>query len=56
MQVVKFSSKFCEQIKTLKEKGYSPVKAIVRHIIFWQEKDKDEEIKIFLLDVELSMK
>jgi len=50
-QVVKFSSKFCEQINVLKEKGYSPAKASVRHIVFWQEKDKDEEIKIVLPDV-----
>jgi len=50
-QVVKFSTKFCEQINKLKEKGYSPVKASVRHIVFWQEKDKDEEIKIILPDV-----
>jgi ATP-dependent DNA helicase RecQ len=55
-QVLKFSSKFREQINVLKEKGYSPIKAIVRHIVFWQDKDKKEEIKIILPDVELSKK
>jgi len=51
-QVLKFSSKFRQQINELKEKGYSPARAIVRHIVFWQGKDKEEEIKIILPDVE----
>jgi ATP-dependent DNA helicase RecQ len=50
-QVLKFSFSFCEQINELKEKGYSLTKAIVRHIVFWQGKDKEEEIKIILPDV-----
>jgi len=54
--VVKFSSKSCEQIKTLKKKGYSPLKVSVKHVIFWQEKDKDEEINIILLGLVFSMK
>jgi len=53
-QVVKFSSKFREQIKELLKKGYSPARAIVRHIVFWQGKDKEEEIKIILPDVVFS--
>jgi ATP-dependent DNA helicase RecQ len=55
-KVLKFSSKFRDQINALKEKGYSPTRAIVRHIVFWQDKDKKEEIKIILPDVELSKK
>jgi len=55
-RVLKFSSKFCDQINELKEKGYSPARAIVRHIVFWQNKDRDEEIKIILPDVEFSRK
>jgi len=55
-QVLKFSSKFCNQINELKKKGYLPVRAIVRHIVFWQDKDKEEEIKIILPDVEFSRK
>jgi ATP-dependent DNA helicase RecQ len=56
MQILKFSSKFREQIDKLKKKGYSPVKATVRHIVFWQDKEKDreDEIKIILPDVEFS--
>jgi len=54
--VLKFSSKFCDQINELKEKGYSPSKAIVRHIVFWQDKDRKEETKIILPDVEFSKK
>jgi ATP-dependent DNA helicase RecQ len=54
-QVLKFSSKFRDQLDALKEKGYSPTRAIVRHIVFWQDKDKkEEEIKIILPDVTLS--
>ena len=53
-QVVKFSSKFCNKINELKEKGYSPIKANIRHIVFWQDKDKEKEIKIILPDVEFS--
>jgi ATP-dependent DNA helicase RecQ len=53
-QVLKFSSKFCEQINELRKKGYSPARAIVRHIVFWQEKDTKKEIKIILPDLEFS--
>jgi ATP-dependent DNA helicase RecQ len=52
-QILKFSFSFCKQINELKEKGYSPTKAIVRHIVFWQAKEKKEEIKIVLPDLEL---
>jgi ATP-dependent DNA helicase RecQ len=53
-QVVKFSSKFCDRMEKLKAKGYFPVKASVRHIVFWQGKDREEEIKIVLPDIEFS--
>jgi ATP-dependent DNA helicase RecQ len=55
-QVLKFSYKFYGQIKTLKAKGYFPVKATVRHIVFWQGRDREDEIKIILPDIELSKK
>jgi ATP-dependent DNA helicase RecQ len=56
-QVLKFSSKFSKEIDKLKANGYSPARAIVRHIVFWQDKDKkEEEIKIILPDVEFSKK
>jgi ATP-dependent DNA helicase RecQ len=51
-QVLKFSSKFRNQINALREKGYFPVKAIIRHIVFWQDKENEKEIKIILPDVE----
>jgi len=51
-QIIKFSARFCSKIDELKEKGYSPVKAVIRHIIFWQGKDMENEIKIILPDVE----
>lgn len=51
-QILKFSSKFCERIEAYKLKGYKPTKALIRHIVYWQGKDKDKEIKIILPDVE----
>jgi len=51
-QVLKFSSKFREQINDLKNKKYSPTRAIIRHIVFWQGKDEEKETKIILPDLE----
>ena len=53
-QVLKFSKKFQGRIEALKAKGYSPSKAVVRHVLFWQGKDMEGEVKIFLPDVEFS--
>jgi ATP-dependent DNA helicase RecQ len=53
-KVLKYSSNFCKQINEQKEKGYSPVKAVIRHIVFWREKDKEKEIKIILPNVVFS--
>jgi ATP-dependent DNA helicase RecQ len=53
-QILKFSSKFSKEIDKLKANGYSPTRAIVRHIVFWQDKERDKEIKIILPDVILS--
>ena len=51
--ILKFSAKFRAQIKELQEKGYALVRAEVRHVVFWQGKDMDNEIKIVLPNVEL---
>ena len=53
-QILKFSSKFCGKIAELKTKNYIPVKATIRHVVFWQGKDKEEEVKIILPDIEFS--
>jgi ATP-dependent DNA helicase RecQ len=53
-QIVRFSNKFCEQMNAMKEKGYIPVKATVRHIVYWQGKDSVDEIKIILPNVKFS--
>ncbi|MCL1813493.1 MAG: RecQ family ATP-dependent DNA helicase [Treponema sp.] len=57
-QVLKFSSKFRDKIEKLKEKGYFPAKATIRHIVFWQDKEKnrEDEVKIILPDAEFSKK
>jgi ATP-dependent DNA helicase RecQ len=52
--VLKFSARFLAQVAELAEKGYTPVKATVRHIVFWQGKDMEKEIKIILPNVEFS--
>ncbi|MCL1992515.1 MAG: RecQ family ATP-dependent DNA helicase [Spirochaetes bacterium] len=53
-QVLKFSAGFCRKINDLKAKGYSPVKAAARHLVFWKGEDMENEIKILLPDVEFS--
>ena len=52
--IVKFSAKFNEQIEGLKARGYIPAKAFIRHIVFWQGKGADNEIKIILPNVEFN--
>ena len=51
-QILKFSSKFLALMNLLKEKGYSPAKATIRHIVFWRDKDKDDEVKVVLPEIE----
>ena len=53
-QIIKFSAKFCKKMNILKTKGYFPIKAYIRHIVFWKNKDIDDEIKIVLPNVEFS--
>jgi ATP-dependent DNA helicase RecQ len=52
--VVKYSSNFNIKIDELSAKGYAPVKAAVRHIVYWYDKDKDRESKIILPVIEFS--
>ena len=51
-QIAKFSKKFKEDIEKLKDKGYVPKIAKIRHVVFWQNKEKENEIKIILPDME----
>ncbi|MCL1809574.1 MAG: RecQ family ATP-dependent DNA helicase [Clostridiales bacterium] len=52
--VLKFSKKFLSRVEALKAKGYSPSKATVRHVLYWQGKGQMGEVKIFLPDIEFS--
>ena len=52
-QILKFSASFCSQMKELKEKGYAPVKAVIRHIVYWQGQDMEDETKIILPNIEM---
>ena len=53
-QILKFSSSFRMQMDKLKAKGYSPMKATVRHVVFWQGKDEKNEVKIILPNIVFS--
>jgi len=55
-QVLKFSEKFLSKMKKLIEKGYTPGKAIVRHIVYWQGNEMKNEIKIVLPNIEMFKK
>jgi ATP-dependent DNA helicase RecQ len=55
-QVLKFSTKFRIKIEALRAKGHFPTNAVIRHIVFWQDKDMENEIKIILPDIEFSKK
>ena len=51
-QVVVFSAKFNEKIAEMQSRGYVPTTATVRHIVYWQGRDCDREVKIVLPSVE----
>ena len=55
-QILKFSAKFLEDLKKLREKGYTPTKAYIRYIVYWRDKNKtdENEIKIILPNLELA--
>jgi len=58
--VVKFSGKkegkvrFIDKLESLKAKGYTMTGAMIRHIIFWQGKEMENEVKIILPDIEFA--
>ena len=53
-EVIRFSKKFTAEMNELKRKGYMPIKAYIRHIVFWHDTNKDDEIKIILPNVDFS--
>ena len=53
-RIIQFSAKFHAQMRELKAKNYFPAKAIVRKVVYWQGKERENEIKIILPDVEFS--
>ncbi len=46
--LLKFSRKFSDTIKTMKQKGFRLTKARVNFIIYWKKEDLSHEIKIIL--------
>lgn len=49
--VVKFSKKFRDHIRMMKESGYVPVKGKISHILYWLKKNAENEIRIILPEV-----
>ncbi|NLB41268.1 MAG: hypothetical protein GX815_03255, partial [Clostridiales bacterium] len=52
--VVKFSSSYIEQLEDLAQKGYKPVTASVKYIVYWQKENADKEIRIVLPELVFS--
>jgi ATP-dependent DNA helicase RecQ len=46
--VLKFSRSFVEQIENMKAKGYELKKAKVNFIVYWQNEEMEQEVKIIL--------
>ena len=60
-RIIKFSASYVKKIEDMERRGFSPVSAHIRHIVYWQDKrpvmassDKRDEIKIVLPDIEFS--
>ena len=53
-QVLMFSKAFSAQLCDWKTKGYTPTAATIRHVVFWQGKNENAEIRIILPNLELT--
>ena len=47
-QILLFSAKFKNELKTYVEKGYKPLSAKVNNILFWKQEDREKETLIVL--------
>lgn len=52
--VVIFSKPFLNRLKALGQAGYTPSRAVVNYILYWQKKDSETEIKIILPELYLA--
>ncbi|MHA4811769.1 RecQ family ATP-dependent DNA helicase [Flavitalea flava] len=52
--IVKFSRRFIELLETREQQGYHPLRAHVNFIVYWMDKDANEESKIVLPELLLS--
>lgn len=49
--VIKFSKQFINQIESLKQKNYTPEKAIIKFILYWKKEEMENEIRIILPEI-----
>lgn len=52
--VVRFSGSYIEQLEDLAQKGYKPVTAFAKYIVYWLKENAEEEIRIVLPEVVFS--
>jgi ATP-dependent DNA helicase RecQ len=46
--VLTFSKSFSDKLRTLGQAGYTPDRAVVNYIVYWQKEDSEQEIRIIL--------
>ncbi|WP_022667026.1 RecQ family ATP-dependent DNA helicase [Desulfospira joergensenii] len=51
--VLIFSRSFSDKLETFRQAGYTPIRALVNYIVYWQKEDFEKEIKIILPELYL---
>ena len=51
VKIAKFSKSYAEKLNDLQTKGYHPVSATVRFIVWWKDKKDEEETPVILADL-----
>jgi ATP-dependent DNA helicase RecQ len=51
--VLTFSKSFSDKLKTFRQAGYKPDRAVANHIVYWQKEDSKQEIRIILPELYL---
>ncbi len=51
--VLTFSKSFSDKLKTFRKAGYTPIRAVVNYIVYWQKEDSEKEIRIILPELYL---
>ena len=51
--VLTFSKSFSDKLKTFQQAGYTPDRAVVNYIVYWQKENSNQEIRIILPELYL---